>query len=282
MNAHFIELDIILKVESKPWIVSKSNPNIPLLRMDKSDYGLFSSGVLKSMGNKIKFNGITFWVSDSFMDRLKLICKKTGEDISNLAISQQEFLNGDVISDLKSEVDMNFFKPIMNTNSDIYIICSKNTKSNYDSHLKKLEEEMLKIGLKPKGYYYIRNNFRNVDSDWMSYHKAKLVLQHLVGFRCEGDKFTDTEITSYDQVVFWDDDSKSIKTVSQINEVMENVLIETDEGTKLKIKDIIRSKKPSVTIREWANNKVNKYKETTTFLSYSHLVKSFENWKYRK
>ena len=36
MNAHFIDLDIIIQTESKPWIVSKDKPNFPILKMEKT------------------------------------------------------------------------------------------------------------------------------------------------------------------------------------------------------------------------------------------------------
>ena len=93
MNAHFIDLDIILKTESKPWIVSKENPNIPILKMEPSDFKLFQSGIYRNQNNKIEFNGKTFWLSNEFMNKVKLSAKKYRADISNLAISLQEYLN---------------------------------------------------------------------------------------------------------------------------------------------------------------------------------------------
>ena len=41
MKSHFIDLDIILKTESKPWIVSKDNPNIPIMKMEPHDFKIF-------------------------------------------------------------------------------------------------------------------------------------------------------------------------------------------------------------------------------------------------
>ena len=72
MNAHFIELDIILKTDSKPWIVDRLNPNIPIMKMDISEFNLSKSGIYKSHGNKIQFNGKTFWLSNEFMNKLKI------------------------------------------------------------------------------------------------------------------------------------------------------------------------------------------------------------------
>ena len=86
-NAHFIDLDVILKTESKPWIVSKENPNIPILKIDPSDFRIFQSGIYRNQNNKIEFNGKTFWLSNEVMNKVKLAAKKYKADLSNLAIS---------------------------------------------------------------------------------------------------------------------------------------------------------------------------------------------------
>jgi hypothetical protein len=86
MNAHFIDLDIIIQTESKPWIVSKDKPNFPILKMDPSDFKIFQSGIYQKDNNKIEFNGKSFWLSNDYMNKIKIACKKYKVDISNLAI----------------------------------------------------------------------------------------------------------------------------------------------------------------------------------------------------
>jgi len=76
MKAHFIDLEIILKLESKPWVVDKNNPNVPILKIEKSDFNLYQSGIYKSHGNKLSFNGKTFWLPNEFMNLLKVKTKK--------------------------------------------------------------------------------------------------------------------------------------------------------------------------------------------------------------
>ena len=125
MNAHFIDFDLILEAESKPWIIDKRNPNIPIIKIDKHDFNLFKSGIYKSQGNKISFNGNVFWLSNDFMNRLKVKSKQYKVDISNLAISMQEFLNKDLVENVPFELKLDLFNNIINTNDDIFIICSK-------------------------------------------------------------------------------------------------------------------------------------------------------------
>ena len=280
MNAHFIELDIILKTESKPWIVDKLNPNIPIMKMDISEFNLFKSGVYKYQGNKISFNGKVFWLSNEFMNKLKVKSKKYKVDISNLGVSMQEFLNPEVIENIKFDIDISLFRPIINTNDDIYIICSKNTKSNFEKQISKLEEKLEEIGLKIKKYYYISETFYNKDDDEISYLKSKLILQHLLGLKTDGDKLSNEEVESYNQITFYDDNLKSIQMCRDINNILENLLLKTEKEIKLLVKDKIKNDDNLLLIKEFTHNKANRFKEYNVQLEYSNIIKSFENFKF--
>jgi len=280
MNAHFIELDIILKTESKPWIVDKLNPNIPIMKMDISEFNLFKSGVYKSQGNKISFNGKVFWLSTEFMNKLKVKSKKYKVDISNLGVSMQEFLNPEVIENIKFDIDISLFRPIINTNDDIYIICSKNTKSNFEKQISKLEEKLEEIGLKVKKYYFISETFYNKDDDEISYLKSKLILQHLLGLKTNGDIFINEEIENYNQITFYDDNLKSIQMCRDINNILENLLLKSEKEIKLLVKDKIKNDDNLLLIKEFTHNKANRFKEYNVQLEYSNIIKSFENFKF--
>jgi hypothetical protein len=279
MNAHFIDIDIILNTDSKPWIIDKSNPNIPLMKMETSDFDLFKSGILRSQNNKISFNGKDFWLSNDFMNKLKIKSKKNKFDISNLGISMQEFLNPDVIDNIDFKLDLSLFNPIINTNDDIYIICSKNTKSNFEKQISKLEEKLEEIGLKIKKYYYISETFYNKDQDRIAYLKSKVIIQHLLGLKTDGDIFTNEQIDNYNQITFYDDDLKSIQMCRDINSVLGKLLIKTDSDIKIIVKDKIKNDDNFLLVKEYTHNKSFKFKEYNVQLEYSNIIKSFEGFK---
>jgi hypothetical protein len=279
MNAHFIELDIILKTDASPWIVDKTKPNIPIMKLENSDFNLFKSGIFKSQGNKISFNGKNFWLSNDFMNKLKVKAKNYKSDISNLGISMQEFLNPEITEDIKFKIDLSLFRPIINTNDDIYIICSKNTKNNFEKQISKLEEELEEIGLQVKNYYYISETFYNKNEDDIAYLKGKLLLQHLLGIKTEGDKFISEEITNYSQITFYDDNLKSIQITKDINMILEKMLMNTEKDVKSMIKDKIKNDDNLLVIKEFTHNKANKFKEFNTQLQYSNIIKNFESYK---
>jgi hypothetical protein len=281
MKAHFIDIDLILSTESKPWVIDKNNPNIPILKIDIHDFNLFKSGIYKSQGNKVSFNGKTFWLSNDFMNRLKIKTKKSNINISNLAISLQEFLNKELVENLDSYIDLSLFKDIINTNDDIYIICSKNKKEIFEVQIEKLEKKLKEIGLQVKKYYFITDTFYNKDEDNISYTKSKLLLQHLLGLKTDGDKFTKEKIENYTQINYYDSDQNSISTSRNINQILSNLLIKTESDVRLIIKDEIKNQDNLLLIKEFTGNNANKFLEYMIQIEYSNLIKSFEKFKYK-
>lgn len=280
MNAHFIDFDLILESESKPWIIDKRNPNIPIIKIDKYDFNLFKSGIYKSQGNKISFNGNVFWLSNDFMNRLKVKSKQYKVDISNLAISMQEFLNKDLVENVPFELKLDLFNNIINTNDDIFIICSKNTKENFEKQVQKFESNLKEMGLIVKKYYFISETFYNKDLDDISYVKSKIILQHLLGLKTEVDKLTSDKIEEYNSITFYDDDLKSITMSKNINSILEKILIKTDNNVKLNVKDILKNNEKILIVKEYTHNRSNKFNEYQIGLEFSNVIKSYENFKF--
>jgi hypothetical protein len=278
MNAHFIDLDIVLKIDSKPWIVDKSNPNIPILKLETSDFNLFKSGIYKSQGNKLNFNGKTFWLSNEFMNTLKVKSKKCKVDISNLGISLQEFLNPSVAEHLEFKLELSLFNNIINTNDDIYIICSKNKKEYFTKQIENLEEKLKERGLLVKKYYFISETFFNKNDDNLAYIKSKLILQHLIGLKTDGDILTSEAIDNYNQITFYDDNPKSISMTKDLNKLLESLLIKTQNDVKLIVKDKLKNDDNFLVIKECTHNNANRFNEFQVQLEYSNIVRSFENF----
>ena len=264
------------------WIVNKDSPNTPLIKLELSDFNLFKSGIFKSQNNKIQFNGKTFWLSNEFMNKIKIIAKKTKVDISNLGISMQEFMNPEIIENLEFDLDLSIFNNIINTNDDIYIICSKNTKSRYTKQIEKLEEKLESLGLKVKNYYFISSTFSNSNDDHRAIIKSKIILQHLLGNKIESEKFVEENITDYNQITFYDDDQLSIQTALNINSVLEKYLLLTEDSTKILIKDKIKKDDNFLIIKEYTHNKSKKFNEHNVQLELNNVIKSFENWKWKR
>lgn len=281
MKAHFLDIDTILSIDNKVWVVDKRSPNIPIMKTSKSDFNLIKSGIYKSQGNKIEFNGVVFWLPNSMMDNLKIKCKNSKVDISNLSISMQEFLNPDVVDNINYTINMENIQHIKNTPDDVYIICSKNSKRNYESIIKKIEDKLKETGLSIKNYYFISETFYDRNEDDIAYNKVKLMLQHLVGYKASGNSFTNEEITKYDEVYFYDDDLSAIKLAKDCNSIFQSIIDKTPVDVKSVIKESIKNKTNTLVVNQVTSNKYNRFLTDRIELKWSNLVKFFErfNWK---
>jgi hypothetical protein len=279
VKSHFFDIDTLIKLENQAWVVDKNNPNIPILKISKSDFNLIQSGIYRKQGNKIDFNGKTFWLPTKLVNKLKIKAKTYKTEFSNLAISLQEFLNKDIIEEMSFELNLSVISELKNKTDDIYIICSKQTKRNYQSLIDKFEEKLKEQGLKVKNFYFISDNFYNIDKDEVNFKKMRLLLQHLIGYKTDGNKFIDEEITRYDQVSFYDNNYDTLKITDDINGLLEVVLSNTDKGLKDVIKEDIIDYKPILLVNKINDNHYNKTETKKIILSLSTLIKTFESFR---
>ena len=170
---------------------------------------------------------------------------------------------------------------LKNTDDDIYIICSKNAKKNYELMIKKVEDKLRDNGLVIKNYYFISETFYNRNEDQISHKKVRLLLQHLIGLKTEGDKFTDEEITPYTEVFFYDDEDSSINLANNCNNVCEFLLSNTENTIKSKIKDILKSEEKILYTNLVSPNRFNRFQTKKIQLKFSNILKTFEGFKWK-
>ena len=279
MIAHFFNIDSLIDIDSKVWIVDKSNPNIPIIKISTSDFNLIKNGVYKSQGNKVDYNGQSFWLPTDIFNKLKVKLKLNNGNLGNIGISMQEFLNKDIIDNIDFKINLDNISHLKNKTDDIYIICSKQNKKNYETVLNKLEEGLKEEGLKIKNFYYISETFYNQNDDDIRYNKIKLLLQHLVGYRTHINKFTDEEITRYNTVHLYDNQYDTIKIADEANQVLKSILNKTDDGLKSVIKEDISEYKPVLIVNQITDNELNKKITKKITIDYSNLIRTFESFK---
>jgi hypothetical protein len=278
MKAHFFDLDVILEVNAMIWIIDKSKPNIPIMKINKSDFNLIKNGIYKYQNNGIKFNGDNYWFPEEVFNDLKIKTKKHKSDISNLAFSMQEFLNKDIIEHLEYNIKLENILHLKNTNDDIYIISSKNTKERHDIMISKIEDELKENGLNIKKYYYISETFYNRNLDDIAHKKVRLLLQHLVGYKTDGNVFIDEDLNSYSEINYYDTDDNSIKLAKSVNKLLMFISENSEDYLKNIIKDNIKEFKPKLIVNEITSNRMNKFIKNEIELKYSNLIKVYENF----
>ncbi len=280
-KAHLFNIDTIIKIKQMVWIIDKTKPSIPIIKVNTYDLNIYKSGIFHSHGNEITFNGVKYWLPNDIMSTLKVKVKNLDTKLSNIGISMQEFLNKELIENLEFSILEDNFEHLKDSPDDIYIICSKRDRIKYEKFIDKVREKLSEYGVKIKAFYHINETFYNQSSDNISYNKVKIVVQHLTGFKTNDNQFIDEEITSYDEIYLYDDSEKVIATGKAINDVLRTIYKKTkDEGVRLKIVDNMNAAKKIAKIVAITNNKLKKHisSKVEVLLESSKLIKSFESF----
>ena len=277
MISHFFDIDTLIKIKNKVWIISKTNPSKPILKIDKSEFNLIKKGIYKKYKSIISINGVNYFFPKDLFDEITEICNKMSYNINNLSFSLQEYLNKNISKKVEYDILIDNFKHLKNKTDDIYIICSKNTKIYYEDAISKLEEEFNNNGLKIKNYYYLSETFLNRLDDVISYKKIRILIQHLIGLKTDEDKFTNTEIIYYNDVFYYDDNLNSLKLASNINDLLKFLFDNSDDILKDRIKHELNLDK-KLHINQVTHNKVNIFISTTVLIKIDNIVKTFESF----
>jgi SpoVK/Ycf46/Vps4 family AAA+-type ATPase len=279
LKSHFFDIDVLIKLNNQAWVIDKNNPNIPIMKISKSDFNLIQSGIYRKQNNRIDFNDKTFWLPTNLVNKIKIKSKNHKADFSNLAISLQEFLNKDIIDEMEFDLDLDIISKLKNTQDDIYIICSKQTRRNYQSLIDKLHNKLKEQGILIKNFYYISENFYNQNNDDIKFKKMRLILQHLTGYKTEGDKFIDVEILKYVRAYYYDNNYDTLKIAEDINDLLGILLSKTERGLSDVIKEDIKDFRPTLFVNKINDNQYNKVETKKTILSLNKLIKTFESFK---
>jgi hypothetical protein len=276
--AHFFNLNCFLETEQKAWIVDKRNPNMPIMKINTSDFKLIKSGIYRKKGNRIDFNDVTYYLPDDMWNKLKIISSKSGINLSNYVISLQEFLNKDLIDDLNIDINLKSILPLKNKMEDIYVVCSEQTKNNYDKIIKKIEDELSQVGLVIKNFYYLNDSFLDQNNDDNQFKKMRLILQHSLGYKSDGDKFIDEEITKYEKINFYEKSQSLQFLKSQILGQMNYMISNTERGLSDTIKDDLKYEPPIVHFHSILENDNNPLISSEIKLVSKYVVKKFESF----
>lgn len=279
-NAHFFDIDTLIRVYSQVWIVSKMKPSIPIIKITQSEFNLINKGIYRNHDSSLLMSGDIYYLPKNLLEELKIKAKNSKVNITDLVFSMQEFMNSSVIENIDYEILTNHFSHLKNKTDDIYVICSKNNKKNYEVIISKLEKELEKLGLFIKNYYYLSETFYNRDTDYISHKKVRLLLQHLIGYKTDDNKFIDEEIAKYDRLYFYDDEPSVLNLAISSNDIFHFLLKETDDNLKSSIRSLITNNEHVLVVNSITNNKINPIESKEVILEFSHIVKTFESFKF--
>jgi len=281
MRAHFFDINTLITVDGEVWVVSKRNPNLPIIKISQSDFNLIKKGIYKRTGYPLVVSNVEYFLPEDLMESLKIKCKKMNINITELSFSMQEFMNPEIIEKLNYKIWKEHLIYLKNTDDDIYIICSKNTKRNYEYIIKKVEEYLFELGLKVKNFYFVSETFYNRDEEKTAHKKIRILLQHSIGLKTETDKFTDDELVQYDEINYYDDERTAINLGRQANTIFKFLYQNSEKEIKEKIDSLLKETPLLLNINEVTYNKVNPIKVNKVDIKLERLIKTFESFKFR-
>ena len=280
-SAHFFDLDVLISVKSDVWIVSKTNPKYPIIKITTSEFNLIKKGVYRKYNTPLKISDIDYWLPENLYNDIKIKCKNHRVDITSLAFSMQEFMNSEIIDNLEHSILLHNFQHLKNTNDDIYVICSKNSENNYLPIIKKLNVKLSELGLKIEKFYYLSETFYNRDTDYITHKKVRLLIQHLIGKKTDDNKFIEEDIKKYQNVYFYDDEVKVIELAKNSAQMFDFLISNTDKDLVSVIKSDLKSQEHFIFVKQVTHNLANPIQETKVPIKFSNIVKTFESFKYR-
>ena len=280
MRALFFDIDSIVRVDSKVCIVSKKNPNSPLVRIDQYEYNLIQSGIYKNKGEELNIGGNICHLSAKTFNLIKSKCKKHSVNITELAFSWQEFTNPEVIENLDYHIYKEHLIGCKNFTGHIYLLCSKNTLRNYQKIIEKIKIYLESIGVELYKHYTLSETFYNREEDKIVENKIRILLQHLVGYKTDSGKFTGNQIPQYENISYYDTDSTAIEFSKRINNLFKFLYDNSDESIQKDLKNKMSTDK-TLTSNFVTFNLSNPYRSFQTRISLHNLVKSSESFKWR-
>jgi hypothetical protein len=280
--ANFFDINTLITINSKVWIIDKLKPNVPIVKISKSEFNLLKNGVYKKDDIRFTISGQTYWINKELIEKIKIRCKNKDIDISNLSFSMQEFMNKEIIDNDDFIIHMQHIEHLKNINEDIYIICSKNTQVNYEVPMAKLIKKLEEIGISIKKTYFISETFYNRDDDTINLTKVRLLLQHIIGLKTKGGMFTDEELDKYDIINFYDDELNVIELAKNANEVLQFLISNSDDETKNNVKEVLKYNDSILFVNQVTFNRVNRFLKTKVILQWQNLIKTYESFIKRK
>jgi len=142
-----------------------------------------------------------------------------------------------------------------------------------------LEDKLEDFGIKPD-YYFVGETLYDRDEDEVSFDKVRLLVQHLVGLKTEGRKFTDDFVKRYDKIYFYDEDEGATKLACSVSSILTLILQNSAEFAKDSIRNVINNNSPVLVVNTVTPNLANRFVKKEIKLEYSSLIKSFESYRY--
>lgn len=256
----FYDLDSTLwKLGGDVNIIDKEKPWKSVLKIDSSEFVLINNGYYRKDDLKLDYNGKTFYISKSMFNKICKISKT--ENIERFGISFMSFVDKDLLN--SSEVQFliqNIIHLKDNKYMEVGLLTGRSNQKTHSDILNKLRLELKGLGIEISKIYFVSDRFDPKTSDEMSIKKVYILLEHLIGFKIDVNKFTDEKQDWYQSVTFYDDDIKNIEYAHEIQDFFNELMRNTEDNVHRNIMDRIKNYKLKLIVNQVTSNEYNRFK----------------------
>lgn len=229
---HFFDLDGTLwNIHFNVWVIDKENPHKPIIKLGNYETHKILNGLYIDHGNKIDYNGETFFISNELLEKIQ---KKRKIDLDRLGLSWIEALNTEYINN--SKIDYLLYNISHLKNENIIILTGRSNRRSNADILNKLRLKLKEKDIDIFKIYFVGDKFFKRHNNSISINKTRVLLEHLVGVQIEDGEFIKIKQDWFDTIYFYDDEIQNINYVNDINKYLNGVLQKT---TDVEIKDIV-------------------------------------------
>lgn len=258
-NIHWYDLDGTLwQTDAMLWIIDKNNPDKCIIKINQYVGSLITSGFYINDNLYFKYNGQECWLSKELFDKINT---KKQYKLEDLGISWREYTDYEMIQKQASNLTFhsNHIDHLKNTKDTINLITTRGNKEAHIILLNKLNNQLKPLNIYISNEYFI-NDPKSVDiSGNNNMKKCFIILQNMIGYKINIDKFVPISLKKYNKSYFYDDEQINIDTCLHINTYISLLL----SKTMLKLREIIikdiQERSPVLYTNLVTSNKLNPF-----------------------
>jgi len=257
---HVFDLDGTLwNIETKVWILDKETPHKPIIRLNNYEISKIVSGLYKSDGLKIEYNGSEYYISKELFNKIN---KKKKISIERIGLSWIEFYDENYINNTKTVFLFKNINHLRNRGEYITLLSGRSNRDRHANILNELRKKLMDIGIEIYKLYFVSDKFYYKHDETISLAKVHRLLEHMVGLKIEDGKFISFKQDWFNDVYFYDDEKKNIDYANDIQTIFNRLMLKTDDDLFKLIIERITDNEIFLTNNLVSNNEINLFETT--------------------
>lgn len=278
MNSfHFFDLDYTLwKTNSKLAVINKNQPEKVIYRIDPIYIPMMKT-YWKQYDLSVKYNGKQYWLNEDIWKEIQDDNK--GIKIEDIGISDREWNNEEIINRQLGKVEylldnLNHLKD--QHSAELGFLTARTNKKAHSGLLKELKNKIYRRLRKNISKIFFVNDLEDdVNADLTSSRKAKILLEHLVGYKIRRNQFIKLEQSKYDDIHFYDDNEQNIEASKNLQSIFEKCLLNSDPMIKSEVIERVKNNELKFTSYLITNNEIEPFIEESNKLLLPNAIDLF-------